>query len=682
MKKVLQKTTIIITCIGSFFFPQILAAANPVIPNDPDFARQAYLEQSNVQDAWKLTTGSAQTVVAIIDSGVNIDHPDLQDNIWINPKEIPGDGSDNDGNGLRDDIYGWDFVNDIPDVKPKYGGSYYAPAIHHGTIVAGIIAASSNNGIGIAGISWRTKIMPLRVLDNRGNGEIANVVKAIDYAVSKKVDAINLSFVGDFDNPLLKSAVERASQAQIPVIAAAGNDRKDSGATGEHQVYPACYSGDIVGVIGVSSLDPLGQKAPFSDYGDCTTISAPGMDLYSSQAVNYEYPGFDAYYGSGWSGTSLSTAIISGTIALLKSVKKDMAVRDIKTALVGSCDPIDDLNKDYRGKLGCGRVNIARAVRATHNVVRDIRESNPFDADDLRSYPIGISTSDGREGLKLFDGTGHAKKMSTPFYPYAPFRIPFTFSQSRSGDLIAFGPMIGGPHVRIFDRNFRLVRQFFAYDKNFRGGVSVVFADTDGDDIEELITVPGPGSEPLLRIFDLKGNRLREFHAYNQSYRNGLDIRALDVNHDGKDEFLIIPRSAQRGELHLLDKDGVLLTTFFAYPQDPVMATNAVVGDIDGDGDIEIIVAPRSRGSGVVKIFTPLGDLKQSFLPFGKALPFGLSVAVGKSSSASTHQDIFVAPAERAGAHVFIMNAQGKKVGAFFTLPKDWRGGLVLGILQ
>lgn len=660
----------------------VSAASSSIIPNDPDFTRQAYLEQSNVQDAWKLTTGSAQTVVAVIDSGVNIDHPDLQDNIWTNPGEIPGDGIDNDKNGLRDDYYGWDFVNDIPDVKPKYGGDYYAPAIHHGTIVSGIIAASGNNGIGIAGISWRTKIMPLRVLDNRGNGEIANVVKAIDYAVAKKVDAINLSFVGDFDNPLLKNAVERASQAQILVIAAAGNDRKNNGTDGEHPVYPACYSGDIVGVIGVSSLDPLGQKAPFSDYGDCTTISAPGMDLYSSQAVNYEYPGFDAYYGSGWSGTSLSTAVISGTVALLKSVKKDMPARDIKKALVNGCDPIDDLNKNYRGKLGCGRVNVSRAVRAAQNTLRDIRESNHFDVDDLHSYPIGVGTADGREGLKLFDGSGRVKKMNKPFYPYAPFRIPFSFSQSRSGDLIAFVPITGGPHVRIFDRNFRLVSQFFAFDMQFRGGASVAFADTDGDDSEELVAAMGIGGEPLVRIFDLKGNRLREFSAYNQSYRGGLDVSALDANNDGKDELLVIPHSSQRGELRMLDGDGALLTTFFAYPQDPIMAVNVAVGDVDGDGNAEIVVAPRSKGSGIIKVFTPLGDLKQSFVPFGRAVPFGLSVAVGKSSSASVRQDILVAPIERAGAHVLIMNAEGKKVGSFFAMPKDWRGGLTLGILQ
>ncbi len=647
--------------------------------NDPDSIKQAYLGQINARTAWTLTTGSAQTVVAVIDSGVDIEHPDLKQNIWVNPGELPGDRIDNDKNGLVDDINGWDFVNDIPDARPKFGGNYFAPAIHHGTIIAGMIAASSNNAIGIAGISWRTKIMPLRVLDNKGDGEVLNVIRAIDYAVEKKVDAINMSFVGDFDSPLLKAAVKRASDAGIMVVAAAGNDRKIASDGQSYPVYPACYNKDIDGVVGVSSLDPLGQKALFSDYGNCTDISAPGMDLYSTQAVNYEYPGFDAFYGSGWSGTSLSTALVSGSIALLKSINPTMTIVEIKRALREGCDSVDPLNEHYAGMLGCGRLNVFGALRAAISQKQMARKENPFDEGDSGRYPLAVFDASGRMPFMAFNAQGVKKKTKNDFYPFAPFRIPYTVHYSRNGALLVVGASKGGPHVRIFDANFQLVSQFFAYEKTFRGGVRLTIADMDGDGTDDIVTVPGPGREPQLRIFDMRGRLKSEFRAYDANYLGGLEVHVGDFNNDKRSDILVTPLTGRGGDIRIYSDTGELFNQFYAYPGEMEKAITLAVGDLDVDGTPEIATAPAGNGD-AVKVFTSYGWFIGSFAPYGRTMK-GMNIRIGTIGDGAK-PEIIVTPREKSGAHVLVFNAEGKRIGQFFALSKTWRGGLNLGIIE
>ena len=141
-------------------------------PNDPYLSKQWYLDKIKARGAWAKTDGSPSTVIAVLDSGVDIDHPDLKDNIWVNPGEIPNDGVDNDGNIYVDDVNGWDFVAGDNDPRPDYTEWWYTKeGIDHGTIVAGLAAAVGNNSRGIAGMAWQSKIMPLRVLDSSGSGE-------------------------------------------------------------------------------------------------------------------------------------------------------------------------------------------------------------------------------------------------------------------------------------------------------------------------------------------------------------------------------------------------------------------------------------------------------------------------------------------------------------------------------
>jgi len=167
-----------------------------IFPSDTHYTDQWYLKRINVASAWDINNTSKNIIVAVVDSGVQILHPDIKPNLWVNNSEIPSNNKDDDKNGLVDDIYGWDFVNNFADPSPKFKKGFTEGGIIHGTVVAGIAAARGNNNQGVTGISWQTKIMSLKALDDQGNGNMTAVIKSVDYAVSKGANIINLSFVG------------------------------------------------------------------------------------------------------------------------------------------------------------------------------------------------------------------------------------------------------------------------------------------------------------------------------------------------------------------------------------------------------------------------------------------------------------------------------------------------------
>ena len=214
-------------------------------PDDSHYSSQWYLEKVGAPDAWETTTGSQDVIIAVLDTGVDINHPDLSANIWHNNSEIPNNGLDDDNNGYIDDYYGWDFISESSDPLPKYDDGWTESGIHHGTVVAGVAGAEGNNGIGISGLNWSIKIMPIRVLDGAGLGDTSNVYKGIKYAVNNGADFINLSFVGDNQDSLLNSAIQEAWEAGIIIFAAAGNNNIN---LNNSPRYPVCNE-YVIGVL-------------------------------------------------------------------------------------------------------------------------------------------------------------------------------------------------------------------------------------------------------------------------------------------------------------------------------------------------------------------------------------------------------------------------------------------------
>ena len=219
-------------------------------------------------EAWDITTGSSDVVVAVIDSGVDYNHQDLSTNIWTNPGEIAGNSIDDDSNGFVDDTRGWDFVNDDNDPIDSND---------HGTHVAGTIAAVGNNSTGVTGVCWAAKIMVLRFLDAFGSGDTANAISAIEYANAKGAHVINNSWGGGGFSQALKDAIDASSAV---VVCSAGNDGTDNDGTTPD--YPASYTSS--NIIAVAATDQDDDLASFSNYGATSVdVAAPGTNIYSSK---------------------------------------------------------------------------------------------------------------------------------------------------------------------------------------------------------------------------------------------------------------------------------------------------------------------------------------------------------------------------------------------------------------
>jgi len=337
---------------------------------DPFYYKQWYINQINADAVWGKASG-AGVVVAVLDSGIDIDNPDMTNNIWTNTKESPNDGIDNDQNGYIDDVHGWDFADNTNDPKPKFEPGYTATGINHGTIIAGVISAEGNNGQGVIGIAWKSKIMPLRVLDGQGSGDVLSVAKAIDYAVANGASIINMSFVGSNYSQTVFDSIKKAYDSGVILLAAAGNKTQDVTIDlDETLLYPICYdSGESVNrIIGVTGLDTLDQKSSAFNFGaKCVDISAPGVGFYGLQVYNPQYGQLE-YQGGLWSGTSIATAVVSGAAAVLKSHRPDLTNKEIAELLIRTTDNIDGMNPTMLKKLGSGRVNLLNAVNVASSI--------------------------------------------------------------------------------------------------------------------------------------------------------------------------------------------------------------------------------------------------------------------------------------------------------------------------
>ncbi len=248
--------------------------------NDPDVYQQWGLTMMKAREAWDITRGDPEVVVAVIDTGVNYLHPDLKDNIWLNAAELNGQlGVDDDGNGYIDDIRGWDFAGD-DETNPANGDADPLDVNGHGTHIAGIIGAGGNNSLGIAGLNWQVKIMPLKVQADNGTyfGDFA-IIEALQYALAQGARIVNCSFGGGASSDIEINAFTALQNAGILAVAAAGNDGRNTDDAGPN--YPSGYALD--NIIAVAASDRNDNLAGFSNYGLASVdVMAPGVEIYST----------------------------------------------------------------------------------------------------------------------------------------------------------------------------------------------------------------------------------------------------------------------------------------------------------------------------------------------------------------------------------------------------------------
>lgn len=334
-----------------------------VSTNDFYFASQWNIPKVRADAAWSEgATGSASTVVAVLDTGMCNPasggtcpiHEDLAGRNWQNTGETNcSDDIDNDGNTYVDDCYGWDFVNSDKNPAPDNGGSAdgdYA----HGTLVAGVIAASANNGMGIAGIDWNAKIMPVRVMNNNGEGWTDDIARGIEYAADNGAKVINMSF--GYANSLgpdftLENAVNYAYNTKGRVlVAASGND--NSGVN-----YPAAFEN----VLAVGATDSNDNRAYFSSYGNQLDIVAPGVYIPTT-TTTWSGGAYTTTQYSAATGTSLSTPQISGQLSLLAARFPSSTNKELIDYAVSSAEKLSIEDQNYSTQLGFGRQDIRRSL--------------------------------------------------------------------------------------------------------------------------------------------------------------------------------------------------------------------------------------------------------------------------------------------------------------------------------
>ncbi|MFN2532655.1 MAG: S8 family serine peptidase, partial [Pyrinomonadaceae bacterium] len=317
-------------------------------------------EDIDAEQAWNTTTGSSSVVVAVLDGGVDINHPDLQQNIWTNPGEIANDGIDNDGNGKIDDVNGWDFVHEDKTVFDAEEGD------DHATHVAGIIGARGNNGQGVAGVNWQVQIMSVKVL-GPGGGLVSDIISGYTYVRALKqratnpvnVRVTNNSYGGPDRSDAAATAIQALNGAGILVVAAAGNEAHNNF---NYQTFPADYG--LGNIISVAATDRFGQLASFSNFGGTTVhIGAPGRGILSTVPNFFSDPGTISDGGGKYaffSGTSMATPQVAGVAALAIAANPAVTLPQLRNAILYSGEALASLN----GKTTTGkRLNALRTLQ-------------------------------------------------------------------------------------------------------------------------------------------------------------------------------------------------------------------------------------------------------------------------------------------------------------------------------
>ena len=336
--------------------PDYKVQAIATTPNDPKFVDLWGLNNTgqnfgtpdadiDAPEAWDIRTDASNVIVGVVDTGVDYGHVDLSANMWKNPKEIPGNGIDDDGNGWVDDVYGIDTCNDDSDPMDDH---------FHGTHVSGTIGARGNNGVGVAGVAWKTKIMALKFLCGDGFGFTSDAIDAINYALITKLNnnyprmVLSNSWGGGGFSQSLFDTISIAKGMGVLFIAAASNDGMN---TDTAIMYPSGYN--IDNIISVGASDVTDNRAWFSNYG-CSSVDvfAPGDNIESTTPGNsYEF----------FSGTSMATPHISGMAALIWAKNPGKNWKSIKSAIMNSVDQSAAMS---RISVSQGRANLYKALQA------------------------------------------------------------------------------------------------------------------------------------------------------------------------------------------------------------------------------------------------------------------------------------------------------------------------------
>ncbi|HCO93960.1 MAG TPA: hypothetical protein DIU00_08425 [Phycisphaerales bacterium] len=516
-------------------------------PNDPEFPDQYAHQLIQMSDAWDISTGSHDIVVAVLDTGVDANHPDLKDNIWVNKGEIPNNEIDDDNNGYIDDVSGWNFEDDSNDVIPE-GGGYYS-VVGHGTQVSGVIAGVGNNGIGVCGVNWHGSIMVLRLSVYVTSAEVAS---ALDYAAANGARVANMSFgsyeFGPEGDPTVKTAIDNAFAQGVLLVASAGND--DSAMPN----YPAAY----YNVMAVASTNGEDIKTGHSSFGSWVDITAPGTDIVTTDLDN-EY--------IATAGTSFSGPYVVAVGALVLAHRPELTHVDVRAILENTTDPVYYGDVDpVQGYIGTGRVNAYQALMAAD-----------------RRHPLGEIVEPMQQQTFVPDGN------DIPL-------ILFVHGDSYQLEYRGFGE----------DQWSQLSGGSSPIDPN--GLVHLVFANPGVGVFELRLNVTTDGAVHTDRkVFGIEFGvdkapwPMPEMSDDPEEFPDVSYLGSplcLDVDGDGRNEIVEASITWSDfdygGTISIFKDDGTALEGWPAAlgisSWDSMVASGLAAGDIDGDGDYEIVV--------------------------------------------------------------------------------------------
>ena len=535
-------------------------------------------------------------VVAVIDSGLDASHPDGV-TVWTNPDEIPGNGQDDDINGLVDDINGWDFVDEDASPEDPYG---------HGTHVSGTIGAAPDNATGLIGVAPWVEIMPLRALNEEGKGTAANLAAALDYAVDKGADVLSNSWGGPTSGTI-SAAFANAYTQGVLAIAAAGNNNFDV-----TDISPA----KINTVISVAATDEEDVKASFSNFGHKVDISAPGVQTLSLSANAGNNTIVDGNpnvaVGTDYmviSGTSMACPHVAGAAAVLISQFPNETIDEIRGRLRAGADAIDAQNPDFIGRLGAGRLNVLGSLQATAapdlsfdtvstsgflvssssaEIVVKIRNHWQSTTDVqgvLSTSSPGATIQNGSFSFGDIAITEAVSNNSSPF-------VVLLDAAATPGVAIDFELALTSPGYQVtlyFSATptiFENVSESTQLPSNMAVPWHVVIQDynADGDaDVSVSGLLPGQ------TLYENQGDGTFALVDSNSGFIKGYRVLMIDLDSDGDEDIFMTPTQQASDNILLRNDAGTLIdiTDDSGMAAFNILVMSAM--DFDGDGDVDII---------------------------------------------------------------------------------------------
>jgi hypothetical protein len=367
---------------------------------------------------------------------------------------------------------------------------------------------------------------------------------------------------------------------------------------------------------------------------------------------------------------------VSGTVALIKSKNHSLGNDEIINYLLNNADEIDSLNNDYLGKIGRGLLNVNRTLLA----VAGVAEKTPA---AMARLVVGPSSNFNSE-INLIDSINKLIR-----YQFSAFDSTFRGGVSiATGDVdgdgiidIIISPLSGvSPQIKIFDRLGNLKKQFFAFDKDFLGGVNVATADLNSDGIKEILAAPASGGGPQIKVFDGNGKLRLQFFAFDKKFKGGVNLAAGDVDNDGREEIIAAPGQGTYPFIRLFNNKGELKEQFFAFSRSFRGGVKIATADLNRDGIKEILAAPASGGGPQVKIFDDLGRTRLQFFAFDQNFQGGVNIAAGDVDNDGWEE--IIAGAGKGGApHVRIFDKEGNLRMQFYAYNRNFRGGINLAVI-